>query len=72
MQILAKKMPRHVANALIAANSKKIICLELNKIYSSASAAAKDMNCTVSAISHAAKGKTKTCCGFHWEYCKNE
>ena len=67
-----KKMPRHVADALSAANSKKIICLELNKIYSSASDAAKDMGCTVSAISHAAKGKVKTCCGFHWEYCKNE
>ena len=67
-----KKRPKHVVDALIAANSKKVICLETGKIYPSASDAAKDMNCTVSSISKTAGGKLKTCKGFHWEYCENE
>ena len=45
-----------------------VICVETNKIYCSASAAARDTGVLVQNIIRACKKRCKTAGGFHWNY----
>lgn len=48
--------------------STPIKCVETGKEYLNAVEAAKEMDCTYTAIWLVLKGKNKTAKGFHWEY----
>lgn len=50
------------------AHAKKIVCVELNKIYDSLREAAKDMDVGKTAISNCLKGRSKSCAGYSWRY----
>lgn len=47
---------------------KKVRCVELNKIFESQTAAAKELNICRTNIVLCLKGKRKTCGGYHFEY----
>lgn len=49
-------------------HSKKVYCIELNKIFDSLCKAAEEVGVTASQISKACQGKLKTTGGYHWEY----
>lgn len=51
---------------------KSIRCIELNKIYESASEAARDLNLQRPNISRCCEGKLNTIGGYHWEFVKEE
>ena len=48
--------------------SKKVRCIELNKIYDSAKIAAVEFNIHRTSISNCCAGHCPTCRGYHWEY----
>lgn len=50
------------------AHKKRILCVELDKIYNSRNEAAKEVGVDASNISRAAKGETQTSGGYHWRY----
>lgn len=57
---------------IIGTNSgKEILCIELNKIFISASAASKYVGLSPSAICKCASGKHKTSGGYTWKYLKD-
>jgi group I intron endonuclease len=66
-----KELPQKTKDAMIEKNSKPIKRSD-GKIYKSISCAAKEMNIHVSAISNQLRGKTKTCCGYKFEFIKKE
>ena len=47
--------------------SVPVLCVELNKIYSSMTAAAKEFNISKCTISAVIKGRNKTAAGYHWK-----
>ena len=49
-------------------NSKKIICIEINKIYNSITEASKELKCSLSGIAMACRGKRTTAQGYHWNF----
>ena len=49
-------------------NSKPVYCIELNKIFDSAKAAAEEVRGIGSNITACLKGKQKTAYGYHWRY----
>ena len=50
------------------ANSKPIICVETNVVYSSITEASQSIGVTITAVSNCLKGKTKQSGGYHWRY----
>ena len=50
-------------------HGKPIVCVETGKKYNSAREAAKCMGCANTAITNCLNKRTKTSCGYHWEYC---
>ena len=48
--------------------SKKVYCVELDKVFNSLTEAAKETNTNVSGISNCLKGRYKTSGGYHWGY----
>ena len=50
------------------ANSKMVLCVELNKIFNSLTEAAKYFNTTASNINRCLRGMNKRACGYHWQY----
>lgn len=48
-------------------NKKKIMCIELNKTFSSAVDAEKELNINRTCISQVLNGKCKTAGGYHWK-----
>lgn len=52
-----------------ATQCKSVRCVETGEVYESAKAAAAAMNVTSSSLSRAARAGG-TCCGYHWEYVK--
>lgn len=48
-------------------NSKTVKCIELNKIYISATEAGRQLNIDPSSIRKVCKGQRKTAGGYHWE-----
>lgn len=48
--------------------SKAVLCVELNKIYSSATEAATELNISISGICNCAAGRRTTAGGYHWKY----
>ena len=50
------------------AKPKRILCVESGEIFESMSAAARHVHVEQSNISRAARGRQKTCAGFHWKY----
>lgn len=53
-------------------NGKKVICIELNKTFPSATDAGRNLNINPSHISMVCKEKRKTCGGYHWKYIEEE
>jgi hypothetical protein len=49
-------------------HSKPIVCVETGIIYKSVTEAAKCMRCVKTAITNCLNKRTKTSCGYHWEY----
>ena len=49
-------------------NSKAVICLELDKVFDSATEAGKQLNINRANISSCCGGKRQTAGGYHWEY----
>lgn len=50
-------------------NAKPIKCIELDKVYDTVTAAARDQGISAAAnICNALNGRCKTCNGYHWEY----
>lgn len=45
-----------------------IRCVELNKVFSGANEAARELGLNQSNITQVCRGNRKTCGGFHWEY----
>lgn len=52
----------------LLAHTRKIICVELNLMFSSIIEAAKYMNTTSTNIGSCLRGATHTACGYHWQY----
>lgn len=49
-------------------NSKKVLCIELNKIFNSQTKAAKYFNTTTANINRCLRGLNPRACGYHWQY----
>lgn len=47
---------------------KPIYCIELNRTFDGARAAARELGLQQSNITQCCKGKHKTCGGYHWKY----
>lgn len=47
---------------------RQVYCIELDKTFESASAAARTLDLNNSHISGCCRGERKTCGGYHWEY----
>ena len=50
------------------AKRKKVLCIELNRIFDSGLQAQKELKIAVSRISECCSGKSKTAGGYHWQY----
>ena len=50
------------------AKMKKVLCIELNRIFDSGLQAQKQLKIAVSRISECCSGKSKTAGGYHWQY----
>lgn len=50
------------------ANGKPVYCVELDKVFSNAREAGKEIGRTSSAVCYCLHGNTKTCGGYHWRY----
>lgn len=48
--------------------SKPVFCIELNRTFDSATAAAHEFSLHQSSISRCCTGERKTCGGYHWRY----
>ena len=66
------KMSLSTKNKIIKSNSKKVLCLETKKIYSSITEASKNTNIKIASISYCCNGKRKTAGKFHWKFAKEE
>lgn len=53
-------------------NNKKVLCIELDKIFESTTDASQQLGIDQSNISRCCNGKRKTCGGFHWQYINQE
>ena len=49
-------------------NSKRVLCVETNKIYPSVKEATRQLGLSKGNISHCCNGRYKTAYGFHWKY----
>lgn len=50
------------------AKRKKVLCIELNRIFDSEKQAERELKIGVSRISECCSGKNKTAGGYHWSY----
>ena len=48
--------------------SKKVYCVELDRVFPSLQEASRQMGVTASNISRVCRGNGKTCAGYHWRY----
>ena len=48
--------------------TKKVLCVELNRIFDSEKQAERELNIGVARISECCSGKNKTAGGYHWRY----
>ena len=53
-------------------NSKRVKCIELDKIYNSAKEASDELGFSRNAVSLCCRGYSETCCGYHWQYIESE
>lgn len=53
-------------------NGKRVICIELNKIFISAKDAERELNINRSSITNVCRGKYKTAGGYHWKYVEEQ
>ena len=59
-----EEMPKGTENF----TKKKVLCVETQKVYESLAMAERELGLCRSSISNAAKGRSKTAGGFHWQY----
>ena len=55
-------------NAISDANSIKIYCIELNRVFPSVIGASRELNINRSSIFANLRGRTKSAGGYHWQY----
>lgn len=65
---MGNKNPMYGRTGSNCPNSKKIICIETNRIYSSITEASKELNINGGNIGACCRGKLKSCGGYHWKY----
>ena len=53
-------------------NSKRVKCIELDKIYNSAKEASDELGFSRNAVSLCCRGYSETCGGYHWQYIESE
>lgn len=58
--------------ARVTAKGKKVLCIELNKIFLSAREASRELNIDSSRISKVCRGQAKSAGGYHWQYIEEE
>ena len=66
-RVLGRKPPMQGRSGV---NSKQVKCIETNKIYKSACAAARETGLRREGIRDSASGRHMTCGGFHWCFCQ--
>lgn len=49
-------------------NSRSVVCVETGQCFKSAKEAALNMGCGRTNIVESLRGRSKTACGYHWEY----
>lgn len=52
----------------VKGHKKPIYCVELDKVFDSASDASRELGMDQSTISKVCRGKKNTCGGYHWQY----
>lgn len=57
-----------IANGFYAKQMKKVVCVELKKIFNSITEAAKELSCAECTINNCLRGREKTAKGYHWRY----
>lgn len=67
-----KKPIISIINFKARTKSKKVKCLELDKIYSSAKEASYELGFSRNAVSLCCRGYSETCGGYHWQYIESE
>lgn len=65
---LGKQLSESTRNKISKSHSKKIICIETNKVYNSVNEAAMDVNIYATNISAVLNKKQRTAGGYHWTY----
>ena len=66
------KMSLFTKNKIIKSNSRKVICLETQKIYNSITEASKENNINITSISYCCNNKRKSAGKLHWKFAKEE
>lgn len=56
------------AHAKGAWNKKRVLCIETGRVWTSATAAAKEIGCGQTSLSEACRMPDRTCKGYHWRY----
>ena len=69
---MTSNMEMTITNKGINRKAKRVLCLETNKIYNSATEAAKANNICHSLVSDVCRGKWKSAKGLHFEYVDSE
>lgn len=53
---------------MATAKNKKVLCVELNKVFKSITEASLELGTNLTGISECCSGKIKTAGGYHWRY----
>lgn len=59
---------KHMSEAHIGKNTKKVLCVELNRVFESMQEAQKVTSVKYYGISNCCHGKAKTAGGYHWQF----
>ena len=65
---MAEEHKKNLREVLTKVNGKKVINLDTGEVFDSATLAAESVNRSKGAITHAVKGRSKSCGGYRWEY----
>ena len=69
---MSKSKKKLYEEGWLPSNAKRVICLELNRIYNSAKEAARDLHINSSHISSCCTGKRNSTGGYHFRYFDKE